>query len=560
MSQSYLRSGFLFLLALIFTVGLTFASVELPYRVDSALQNSVPSLDEDSHANAAAAVKTELFMAHYHVREVGYVGFALLVGLIVAGFATRRTGLATLGALGFMLPVFAQFAGVMFFLAGLGILNALWLPVLDVSYGFQDWGLAVRAPSDFLRWLLDLVGIPSFWPTVVFFTAAGILIFLLGSYAWLTARARGKTVADFWVYRISRHPQYLGWILWTYGAFLLIQRMRYPKRSWGIGASLPFLISTMVIVAVALIEELNMRQAHGEVYEEYRRSAPFLFPVPRFIERMFSFPYRVFFGKERPERRREVVVVVGFFTLLLMGISALFYAGGAEKLRRALRSEEHQVLVAQELAREMVEETNVRRQRHLGWVLGDQGEAAVAPLLEVMNGGNPHLWILAAGALERIRSEEAIPALTAGLSSEDENVRSSALGALRAMDQPIPVGTLLPLLEDPAFHIRVGAFQALVNQGAPEVLEWGGRLLAESDGRVRAGVVDVLGGGGSPATIPLLAGLLSDDSDWVRREAVIALIRIGSPDIRPALRQALSDPDWEVRLYAQEGLKRVGRG
>jgi HEAT repeat protein/protein-S-isoprenylcysteine O-methyltransferase Ste14 len=459
-----------------------------------------------------------------------------------------------------MLPVFAQFAGVMFFLAGLGILNALWLPVLDVSYGFQDWGLVVRAPSDFLRWLLALVGIPSFWPTVVFFTAAGILIFLLGSYAWLTARARGKGVADFWIYRISRHPQYLGWILWTYGAFLLIQRMRYPKRSWGIGASLPFLISTMVIVAVALIEELNMRKAHGEAYEEYRRSAPFLFPVPRFIESVFSFPYTVLFGKERPERRREVVAVVGLFTLLLMGISALFYAGGAEKLRRALRSEEHQALVTRELTREMVEETNARRQRHLASMLGEQGEAAVAPLLEVMNGGDPHLWILAAGALERIRSEEAIPALTAGLSSEDENVRSSALGALRAMDQPIPVATLIPLLEDPAFHIRVGALEALADRGAPEFLEWGGRLLTEFDGRVRAGVVDVLGGAGSPGAIPLLAGLLSDDSEWVRREAVIALIRIGSPEISPALREALSDQDWEVRLYAQEGLKRMGRG
>lgn len=560
MSRSHIRSGSLLLLAVIFTVGLTFASVELPFRIDEALQGSIPSLNEDSHASAAAVVKTELFMAHYHVRAVGYVGFALLVGLIVAGFATRRTGLATLGALGFMLPVFAQFAGVMFFLAGLGALNALWLPVLDLSWGLQDWGLVVRAPNDLLRWGLGLVGVHSVWPTIVFFTAAGILLFIVGSYAWLTARARGRSVADFWVYRISRHPQYLGWILWTYGAFLLIQLMRYPKRSWGIGASLPFLISTMVIVAVALVEELNMRKAHGEVYEKYRRSAPFLFPVPGWMERAFALPYGIFFRKERPERKREVVTVVAFYTLLLMAISALFYAGGMAGIRKGLRSHAGEVEVAQALTREMVAETNARRQRHLASVLGEQGEAAVAPLLDVLNRGNPHLWILAAEALERIRSEQAIPALTAGLSSEEENVRSTALEALRAMEEPIPVEHLTPLLDDPAFHVRVGALEALAEQGGPGVLEWGARLLADSDGRGRAEVVDVLGGTGSPEAVPLLANLLSDESEWVRREAVIALIRIGSPEIKPVLLGALSDQDWEIRLYAEEGLKRFPKG
>ena len=122
-----------------------------------------------------------------------------------------------------MLPVFAQFAGVMFFLAGLGVLNALWLPILDMSSELQNWGLVINAPNDFLRWLLGLVGVHSIWPTTILFIGAGILTFLLGVYAWLTARAKGEGVADFWVYRISRHPQYLGWILWTYGAYLHIK-------------------------------------------------------------------------------------------------------------------------------------------------------------------------------------------------------------------------------------------------------------------------------------------------------------------------------------------------
>ena len=76
-----------------------------------------------------------------------------LMALVIAGFATRRTGLAAVGAVGFMLPVFAQFAGVMFFLAGLGMLNVFWLPVLDISFELQRLGLIIRAPYDMLMWL-----------------------------------------------------------------------------------------------------------------------------------------------------------------------------------------------------------------------------------------------------------------------------------------------------------------------------------------------------------------------------------------------------------------------
>ena len=92
------------------------------------------------------------------------------------------------------------------------------------------------------------------------------------------------------MYRISRHTQYLGWILWTYEAYLLLQRELYPRRSWGIGASLPWLLSTMTIFGVALTEEVNMRRLHGEVYETYCRSVPFLFPVPGFLERLRELP------------------------------------------------------------------------------------------------------------------------------------------------------------------------------------------------------------------------------------------------------------------------------
>ena len=82
------------LLALIFTVGLTFASVELPRLVDSFLQRTVHHPDTDSHADDIGIFRTELYVQHYHIRLIGYVSFVLVILLIVAGFITNRSGLA----------------------------------------------------------------------------------------------------------------------------------------------------------------------------------------------------------------------------------------------------------------------------------------------------------------------------------------------------------------------------------------------------------------------------------------------------------------------------------
>jgi len=329
----------LLLLSAVFTVGLTFATVELPRLIDGALQDAVPTPGFDSHADQVSHLKTELFLAHYHLRAIGYVCFAGLLVLVGAGFADRRTGLAMLGGLGFMLPVFAQFAGVMFFLAGLGLLNVVWLPVLDVSLELSRLGLVIRAPYDLLRWLLGTIGIHSYWPIVVLFLGTGLLVFFLGTFAWLAARARGQAVATGWIYRLSRHPQYLGWILWSYGVFLLLERGLYPKRSWGISASLPWLLSTLVIVGVAMLEELHLSRRHAEAYAHYRRSAPFLLPLPALLRRLFALPLRILFHRDRPERRREVAAVVSLYALLLIAASAVSRPGssrppGARRARR----------------------------------------------------------------------------------------------------------------------------------------------------------------------------------------------------------------------------------
>jgi hypothetical protein len=70
MRHNLVRSGSLFLLAVIFTGGLTFTTIVLPDVVDGVLQRTITTPGGDSHADAIARLKTELFIAHYHIRAV----------------------------------------------------------------------------------------------------------------------------------------------------------------------------------------------------------------------------------------------------------------------------------------------------------------------------------------------------------------------------------------------------------------------------------------------------------------------------------------------------------
>ena len=324
MKKKWISGMLLLLLAVIFSIGLAFASVELPGLLNEALYGKVPALAGDSHADEGTVMRTELFLSHYHLRLIGYICFGLMVALIAVGFITGKKGFASAGALLVFLPVFAQFATVMFFLAGLGVLNVIWMPALDISFSSGRLGDIVYLPYNLLRSLFFKIGVDIHYPLVYLLIGTGLLLFILGTFTWFISSQRKKDMADFWLYRISRHPQYLGWIIWSYGMLLALMRVQYPKRAWGIAASFPWLLSAMVIIGVALLEERKMKKKLGEQYEEYSRKTPFLFPLPKFIAGFFSIPSRLLFKKKLPEKKGEIVVILCVFTILLVGLSHVY--------------------------------------------------------------------------------------------------------------------------------------------------------------------------------------------------------------------------------------------
>jgi protein-S-isoprenylcysteine O-methyltransferase Ste14 len=311
-------------LAVVFAVALTYASIELPRVVNALLHDSFEFPGGDP-AYEPDLLKTFVLSNHLHL--VGYAALALLLILVVVGLCTEKGSLATTGAIGFFLPVFGHFCMSMFFLAGLGLLRTLWIPITDVSHNLLRLGEIVYVPYMIIVYLAALikVDVRGLLPYIIM--GAGMMIFVLGVLAWLITKLRRQETADFWVYRWSRHPQYLGWILWGYGLMIYFTRRNegtHFKLSWSFPDSLPFLLSSLVIVGVAFVEETKMRRQQGRHYEAYARRTPFMLPLPRSVSRLAAAPMRFALKKERPETGKEVAIVLALYAGLLILLSIPF--------------------------------------------------------------------------------------------------------------------------------------------------------------------------------------------------------------------------------------------
>ena len=327
--KTIITSGLpLTLLAVVFAIALTYASVELPVLLNTFLHNIIdfPGYDSghEMHLN-----KTASFMDSYFIRFIGYACLAIIVVLIVVGFITKKSGLVSAGAIAIFLPVFGHFSFNMFFLAGLGAMRIVWMPILDISYNILRLGDIAFLPYMITVYLPALVGIDITKIIPYIIMGSGILIFILGTQAWMFARFNKKGVATFWIYRFSRHPQYLGWIIWSYGLLIYLihnSSLVHFKLTYEMPSSLPWLITSLVIICVALLEETMMKQNYPDEYEDYRKQAPFLFPIPGFISKIITLPVKLLLRKEQPESGKEVAIVFFVYLGIMILLSLLFNA------------------------------------------------------------------------------------------------------------------------------------------------------------------------------------------------------------------------------------------
>lgn len=614
MKKIKLHHGILLtLLALIFTIGLTFASVELPGLVDKLLHENIDFLDVATGQDELTDHKTELFLSHYHIRLIGYISLGLILTLIITGFILEKRGLASAGAIILFLPVFGHFAATMFFLGGLAFLRFLWLPFLDISFDIMRLGDIVLLPY---KWILDTtswIGL-TLWKELPFvITGLGLFIFLLGVLAWMYGRVRNKSVTDFWIYRISRHPQYLGWIIWSYGVLFLSGANM--KRYVDVANTLPWLLATMVIIAVSLLEERKMQQEHGASYESFRRRTPFLFPLPRFIRKIFSLPLRIVFKKEYPDRRREILSVIGFYTALCLLLSA-FSIG-------LIRLPGNKVVASEPYIGKLVHTIKTARNRgkirNAALKLAEIDGAAADSLIALLGHENVFIRWYCADALGSVKSEKIVQPLLKLLNDPDQTVRRIAAGSLGNAGSSKAVQPLINALLDPEKGIQSYAARSLGTLGFQEAIQpliealqsenqttsrWAAwalgkigakkaiepliRCLEEQENCdyykvgmalrrldsprsvdafmvgmekgvwwAQSACATALGESQSERAIDPLIKALKEGSEQVRRVAVFALRNFKGEKIITALRVATNDSDMEVRMYARESLKKM---
>lgn len=305
-------------LAIVFTVALTFATISLPSWLGRVAQDWIAIPDYNPAIEPAAI---EAFLDTNLVRPIGYGCLAAIIVLILVGLLTQRLRLSTFGAVALFVPTFGYFAASMFFLAGIGVLRAVWLPA------WSDWlslGDVAYVPYMAIVWPLWELGVDARAWVAAVAIGLGLLVFVSATLVWLMARTAGRDVATSWLYRHSRHPQYLGWILWSWGFMLLAGQQPIPFGGENPGAALPWVISTVVIVAVAWSEEGAMLRSRGEGYAAYRRRTPFLVPVPRPVGRLLAAPRRWIIRTDPPLTGRQILAGAGLYLVLAIASSLPF--------------------------------------------------------------------------------------------------------------------------------------------------------------------------------------------------------------------------------------------
>lgn len=309
------------MLSMLFTAALIYATLEVPRVISSLLLNAFPDYAAMGQWEKARWIAETL-------RPFGYASLAATLILILAGFVAKRGKLVTLGSIALYLPTFGYFAFTMFFLAGIGVLRVLWLPLLDLSPHVLRLGHIVYVPSILLGLLLVpivLITGPSAIDANTSLSLAimglGLVLFFLGVVTWFYGRFKGSEIIDFWIYRYSRHPQYLGFLLWSYGLLLLVSFFGAPKGGYVPPPSLPWLISALTIIGVALHEENMMVKKHGEKYVRYRDNTPLMVPLPKQLSALIVAPARALLKKNWPENGKEIAFIITVYGIMLVLLS-----------------------------------------------------------------------------------------------------------------------------------------------------------------------------------------------------------------------------------------------
>ncbi|MFX1457235.1 MAG: methyltransferase family protein [Promethearchaeota archaeon] len=292
-------------LAVIFTISLLYLTLELHKILDYLLR--------------------PVFQPIWHTKFfeiLGLICFSVIILIVILGFVIRKLVISKIGSLFLILPVFAHFLVAMFLLAGIQIFQIILLPFDEF---ILELGSIIKLPYFIISIVSENPDL-SIWYVSFAIILIGLFIFTMGVIAWFQGVIKRRKIVDFSIYKFSRHPQLLGYLLWSYGIYLLtlIKPSGFPKGAAIFDYTLMWLITALIIIGIALYEEILMSHKFPEQYAEYQEKASFLIPFPKIFKSALRFPIRYFFKKETPESAKEELVLLLFYGVIIILISLPF--------------------------------------------------------------------------------------------------------------------------------------------------------------------------------------------------------------------------------------------
>jgi protein-S-isoprenylcysteine O-methyltransferase Ste14 len=555
-SRNNLQQAGLLVLAIVFSIALMFSFTELPRLLDASLQDGVGFPGLDHGRDSLNAYKAELYIDSLHLRWIGYGSLLLIAVLIIVGFTTRRNGWAWAGAFAIFLPVFGQFALSMFFLAGLGMLRVGWLPFWDIDFRVLDLGNVIYVPYWMLMWVFRQF---NYWAQPLLgwlFMGSGAFLFTWGVLEWLRSRFGKNPVATSWIYRISRHPQYLGWIIWSYGLIIYTPLVNQMKKSWGLSSGLPWLLMTMIIIGICMTEEISMKKKYGRAYGDYQDRTPFLFPLPGWLKRIVKFPMRLITGRHRPHKRWQVAAILGLYTLIFMGLSIFWIDLGIKKVFPLGNSGKERAM--SEIVRSLNGPMHWRERSEKFRELRAFGTMAVEPMTNFLYSDNAENQENAAMLLGEMGDTTAIRHLYAAMDSPSENARIWVYRSMARLNgrQALPVLIERLSIEEAAFPRSV-IYEIMGDLGAAETWEILANGAVSEAEYTRLSAVKAMARIAPDETAPYLIPLLQSEAPWVRSDAAAIANLVCAPETLPYLQELLNDDYFEIRFLAGQAIRKI---
>jgi protein-S-isoprenylcysteine O-methyltransferase Ste14 len=448
----------------------------------------------------------------------------------------------------------------MFYLAGLGLFNVLLFPFLDISLALVDLGRVVLIPYWLLMSFFRLFNWYAHDFLSYFFMSTGAFLFVWGVFVWFQARSGNRKVAKHWIYRYSRHPQYLGWIIWSYGLMLYGPTLNNMKKSWGWNGTLPWLLSTMIIIGICMLEEINMKKIAGKSYEDYRNSTPFLFPIPHFLKQILAAPMHWLIRKNRPSNRREVGLTMLIYTLVFIALSLFWVDFKSETPEaQAFIQQEYDPSRVDSLVQE-IRKVQPRRNRTIkpfGSLLS-MGPETYPILQELMTDTSAEVREFAVNAAGVYQIREVMPDIINALHDPEGRIRLEGVRTIRRMQARETADTLMYFLENENVpYTRDLIIQTLSEMGDTRIYPYIEAQLDAAEWHRVTRALRAMAELDFERTKPYLYQALDDERHLVRREVVYMLLDYLPPDAIPHLQKVTNDEEWDVRFYARQAIRKI---